>query len=218
MLVCLRHKHIVKLLDPKGLGYTSLSSSAKYQYLLGYMQSYIWTENFEILEQLKKLRLRNRNIYRDSLLHEIKSKRILAVHVRLGDYLVNPQFGQLNQDYYQRAVKVGLDQFEYDCIWVFSNDMLNAKSLLKFLDQSSLGVNWVDDSNLSAPEIMSLLSSCHAIVLANSSFGWWSARLSQNSAKFISAPNPWFAEIDPPRLLTPKNWVHIDSLYGNTGT
>lgn len=217
LILCLRSRRLVKLLDPKGLGYTSLTSSAKHQYLLGYVQSYIWTENSEIFEQVKNIHLRNRNIQLNSLLAEMNSKEILAVHIRLGDYLANPRFGQLNQDYYQRAIKKGLDKKEYGCIWVFSNDMHKAKSLLKFLDKTSLEINWVDDSNLSAPDLMLLLSSCHGIVLANSSFGWWSARLSQNSANFISAPNPWFAELESPRLLTPRNWVHVDSLYGNTG-
>jgi hypothetical protein len=151
-------------------------------------------------------------------MHEMDSKEILAVHVRLGDYLANPRFGQLNQDYYQQAIQKGLDRNEYDCIWVFSNDMEKAKSLLKFLDKTSMEIKWVDDSNLSAPELMLLLSSCHGIVLANSSFGWWSARLSQNSSNFISTPNPWFAELESPRLLTPRNWVQVDSLYGNTET
>jgi hypothetical protein len=96
--------------------------------------------------------------------------------------------------------------------------MDKAISLLKFLDKTSMQINWVDDSNLSAPDLMLLLSSCDGIVLANSSFGWWSARLGQNSANFIAAPNPWFAKLDSPRLLTPTDWVRIDSLYGNTGT
>ena len=218
LILSLRNKRLIKLLDPKGLGYSDLSSSGKYHYLLGYMQSYIWTENSDVLEQIKNMQLRNRNIDLDSLLHDVKSNKILAVHVRLGDYLVNPQFGQLSQDYYRRSIKIGLDRNEYDSIWVFSNDMLRAKSLLKFLNECSLEVNWVDDFNFSTPELLSLLSSCHGIVLANSSFGWWSARVGENSTKFVSAPNPWFADIDSPRLLIPQNWVQVNSLYGNSQT
>ncbi len=218
LILSLRNKRPIKLLDPKGLGYSDLSSSSNHQYLIGYMQSYIWTENSDVLNQIKEMQLRNRNTGLESLLYDMKSKKILAVHVRLGDYLVNPKFGQLNQEYYRRSIKMGLDRKEYDCIWVFSNDMVRAKSLLNFLNECSLEVNWVDDSNFSAPELLSLLSSCNGIVLANSSFGWWSARISRNSTKFISAPNPWFAEIDSPRLLIPQSWVLVDSLYRNSDT
>lgn len=215
LLLCLRHRHGVEVLVPNGLGYSNLSSPASHQYLLGYMQSYIWTENSEVLEQLKNMRLRKRNFELDSHLREVGSKRVLAVHVRLGDYLLNPQFGQLNQDFYQRAIQAGLDTNEFDCIWVFSDDMPKAKALLKFLGAGNLEVNWVNDSKFSAPEIMKLISSCLGIVLANSSFGWWGARLNGDSTRFVSIPDPWFAEIDSPRLLVPNNWVHIDALYGN---
>jgi hypothetical protein len=212
----LRFKQRVKLANPLGLGYSNLSSSAKNSYLIGYMQSYVWTENSEVLEKLKQMNLKSQSASFDKFWHEVQSKKILAVHVRLGDYQLNPKFGRLNENYYARAIQAGFDRNQYDCIWVFSNDILGAKYVLKFLEQSSLEIHWVDDSDLSAPEVISLLKSCHGIVIANSSFGWWGARLNHSSSKFIAAPDPWFSEIDAPRLLIPPNWTLIDSMFGNS--
>lgn len=218
LLLCLRHRHRVEVLVPDGLGYSDLSTPARQQYLLGYLQSYIWTENSGVLELLKSMRLRKRNFELDSYLREVATERVLAVHVRLGDYLSNPQFGQLNEDYYQRAIQAGLNRKEFDRIWVFSDDMPKAKILLGFLGAGNLEINWVNDAKLSAPEIMKLISSCAGIVLANSSFGWWGARLSGNLTRFISIPDPWFGEIDSPRLLVPNSWVRTDAFYGNSRT
>jgi len=211
----MRNRKFIKVIGPNGLGYSDIASPYKHLYLLGYMQSYVWSENIEVREKLGKMRLRRRNFHLDSIVGELKSKKVMGVHVRLGDYLANPQFGQLSEDYYRRAVQKGLDNYEVDSIWVFSNDLLKARAQLKFLEEIGLEINWVDDSQLSSAELILLIANCAGLVLANSSFGWWGARLSPNAVKFAVAPTPWFAEIESPRLLTPSTWVQVDSFYGN---
>ena len=79
-------------------------------------------------------------------------------------------------------------------------------------------VKWVNDSELSPPEVITALSNCSGLTLANSSFGWWGARLNPNESQFVSAPNPWFADIESPRLLISKDWIRIDALFSKTET
>lgn len=212
-LLSIRNRNVTKVLAPRGLGYSDLSSSVKHLYLVGYAQSYIWSENSEVCSQLAKMRLRKSSKFLDSMISKLESAKVLGVHVRLGDYLRNPQFGQLSENYYRQAIQQGLEVHKFESIWVFSNDMSEARLQLKFLDELGLDITWVDDSNLSAPELMMAISRCSGLVLANSTFGWWSARLSENSTQYVSIPNPWFANIDSPRLLSPENWNQNESFF-----
>ena len=215
-LLSIRNRNVTKVLAPRGLGYSELSSPAKHLYLAGYSQSYVWSENSEVYSQLKKMHLRKSSIFLDSMITKLESTKVLGVHVRLGDYLGNPQFGQLNESYYRLAIEQALNAHEFESIWVFSNDIHEARMQMKFLDDSSLNITWVDDSKLSPPELMMAISRCSGFVLANSTFGWWSARLSENSTQFVSTPEPWFANIDSPRLLSPENWKRNESFFGKS--
>ena len=51
--------------------------------------------------------------------------------------------------------------------------------------------------------------SCSNFILANSSFSWWAAYLSNNVNKLVVAPAKWFnVNIDTSDLI-PKEWIRI---------
>ena len=216
--IWMRLKNFAKTVIPVGLGYSDIASSRRHLYLLGYFQSYIWSENYEVRNQLLEMRLRQRSILLEEIVQEIGSKKVLGVHVRLGDYLDNPQFGQLSSDYYRKAIQYGLETAKFEALWIFSNNIIEARAKLKFLDDFGMEVKWVNDSELSPPEVITALSNCSGLTLANSSFGWWGARLNPNESQFVSAPNPWFADIESTRLLISKDWIRIDALFSKTET
>lgn len=218
LFLWMKHKNFAKVVTPAGLGYSDIASSRRHLYLLGYFQSYIWSENYEVRNQLLEMRLRRRSVLLEEILLEICSKKVLGVHVRLGDYADNPQFGQLSSDYYRKAIQYGLENAKFEALWIFSNNIIEARSKLKFLDDYGMEIKWVNDSELSSPEVITALSNCSGLTLANSSFGWWGARLSPNESQFVSTPNPWFADIDSPRLLIPEDWNRIDALFSKSET
>jgi glycosyltransferase involved in cell wall biosynthesis len=218
LILCIKYKSFAKVVAPMGLGYSNIASPRQHLYLLGYFQSYIWSENFEVRNQLWNMRLQRRSIPLDEMLQEINSKKVLGVHVRLGDYLNNPQFGQLTPDYYRKAIQQALGAAKFEELWIFSNNMVEARSKLKFLNDFGMEVKWVNDSELSSSEVMTVLSNCSGLILSNSSFGWWGARLSQIESQLVLAPKPWFEDIESPRLLIPDNWIQIDALYGKSET
>jgi glycosyltransferase involved in cell wall biosynthesis len=218
LILWMKFKIFTKVIAPMGLGYSNIASPRKHLYLLGYFQSYIWSENFEVRDQLRNMRLQRRSIPLDEMLQEINSKKVLAVHVRLGDYLNNPQFGQLTSDYYRKAIQQALGVAKFEKLWIFSNNMVEARSKLNFLNDFGMEVKWVNDSELTSPEVMTVLSNCSGLILANSSFGWWGARLTPVESQFVFAPKPWFENIQSPRLLIPDNWIQIDALFGKSET
>jgi hypothetical protein len=218
LILWIKYKTAAKVVVPTGLGYSDIASPRKHLCLLGYFQTYTWSENLEVRNQLSNMRLQRRSIPLDEMLQEINSKKILAVHVRLGDYLNNPQFGQLTSDYYRRAIQQALGAAKFEKLWIFSNNIVEARSKLTFLIDFGMEVKWVNDSELSPPEVMTVLSNCSGLILANSSFGWWGARLSPSESQFVFAPKPWFEDIESPRLLIPDNWIQLDALYGKSET
>ena len=218
LILWMKYKNFAKIVSPIGLGYSNIASSGRHLYLLGYFQSYIWSENFEVRNQLLNMRLQRRSILLDEMLQKINSKKTLAVHVRLGDYFYNPQFGQLTSDYYRQAIQHALGASNFEELWVFSNNIVEARSKLKFQDNFGIEVKWVNDSELSPPEVITALSNCSGLILANSSFGWWGARLSPIESQFVFAPKPWFANIESPRLLIPDNWIQIAASHGKRET
>jgi glycosyltransferase involved in cell wall biosynthesis len=218
LFLWMKYKTFTKVIAPMGLGYSNIASPRKHLYLLGYFQSYIWSENFEVRNQLRNMRLQRRSIPLDEMLQEINSNKVLAVHVRLGDYLNNPQFGQLTSDYYRKAIQQALGVAKFEKLWIFSNNMVEARSKLNFLNDFGMEVKWVNDSEFTPPEVMTVLSNCSGLILANSSFGWWGARVSSVESQFVFAPKPWFENIESPRLLIPDNWIQIDALFGKSET
>jgi len=125
----------------------------------------------------------------------------ISIHIRRTDYISNPNHTTLDLDYYKKA----LIEFDNDTIvLVFSDDpeWCNQQDLFsddRFLiaEQNS---NYVD---------MCLMTLCSGHIIANSSFSWWGAWLS-NSKKVV-APDGWFRgsnneNIDTSDII-PNEWV-----------
>ena len=202
-----------KLVHPitiPGVGYHKIQFSKLLSWfstplLIGYFQSYIWPElaknelcQLEVLVEgpnLKKLR------------NEARLKRPIVIHVRRGDYKLETTFGLLGEKYYREALKMIDFEFASHPIWIFSDDEKEARDIFKWLpDDRALFISDVDRD--SAASIMAMRLGC-AYVIANSTFSWWGAFLSEVDFPFVIAPDPWFIGQDEPLNLIPPNWIRI---------
>jgi hypothetical protein len=151
--------------------------------------------------------------YAGDLITQMNSKKILVVHIRLGDYKnsENSYIGVLSPEYYGSILKrPGFEQYQ---VFVFSDDISDARSQYgKFFPSNT---TWVDEDNiLDSLETMVVMSHGKAFAIANSTFSWWSAFLSQDS-EIIIAPSKWFKEKDDPEDLIPSNWQREVSQWAN---
>jgi hypothetical protein len=120
---------------------------------------------------------------------------MVGVHVRRGDYVNNNFYVDLTETpYYFDAMAL----FPKEKFLIFSDDIEWCERQKLFKGQEfSKGKTDVEDMNL--------LAGCKGIIMANSSFSWWSAYLS--SAKVI-APKEWFRDCVE-RTFIPDEWQRI---------
>lgn len=167
-------------------------------YLKGYWQSFRYFSN--VHREIGNELLVSAPL---SLLSEFTATRIdnvnsIAVHVRRGDYVSSisaaKMHGALSLNYYQNAINGLLAKISSPSFFVFSDDpewcRLNLsfkKSTVEFIAHNTGSDSWQD---------LILMSRCQHIIIANSSFSWWSAWLGDYRLglknRIVVAPQAWF--------------------------
>lgn len=121
---------------------------------------------------------------------------VVALHMRLGDYLNVPECHPVcSLEYYKEALKLIPADVQ---IILFSDDYGAANNIIKDLGRHVM----MYGSNNKFLD-MCLITKCEYHIIANSSFSWWGAWLT-NSKKTI-APKVWFG----PSPNVTKNWNDI---------
>lgn len=173
--------------------------------LIGYFQSSVWP--ISVKDKLNKLQLIHEGPNLIELRELANEMKPIIVHVRRGDYLYETSFGLLGQDYYQRAFQYIEQQFADNPIWVFSDDVEEARKTLNWLPPSRL--KFIPDvDGESAASLTAMRYGC-AYVIANSTFSWWGAFLSETENPIVVAPNPWFIGQKDPDALIPSKWIKV---------
>lgn len=140
----------------------------------------------------------------DRLCDSFKDYTLISVHVRHGDYLNLQDYHPiLSKEYYSEAIShINVPNPLY---LVFSDDINWCKQNLNF------GPVKYEDELVDSPiKVLCLMTKCKYHIIANSSFSWWGAWLS-NSVKVIR-PKIWFG----PNLshlqindLCPNHWILV---------
>lgn len=109
---------------------------------------------------------------------------VIAMHIRRGDKVDNPRYKILTKEYYYNALKL-LPEKD---IYIFSDDILWCKKHFP-------GYTYVD---LEVLDCFHLMRSCRYKVIANSTFSWWCAYLSNHTEVIVpdywrkkNAPSKW---------------------------
>jgi hypothetical protein len=181
-------------------------SSDRDEIIIGYFQTYkVASEIQGKKEQLFRLLGNEEYLKYESL---AQAERPLLVHVRLGDYELEDDFGVLNTEYYRAAIEFAWRTEKFGKIWLFSDQPEDAMQRIpsEFRDRTRL----VEDHNLDSAETLQIMSLCQGYVIANSSFSWWGAFLSECKDPLVVTPKPWFTGLPEPTDLIPLNWNRFD--------
>jgi hypothetical protein len=130
----------------------------------------------------------------------------ISLHVRRTDYLTNSDnHPPCSLEYYQQA----LEHFdESRNVIVFSDEPKWCKEQKLFSGDRFL-ISENDDNRVD----LCLMTLCNDFIIANSSFSWWGAWLSQNKNKKVIAPAQWFGtgytKDHDTKDLIPDGWTKI---------
>lgn len=144
-------------------------------------------------------------------LNRAREEKPIMVHVRRGDYRsLAATYGNLDSKYYLEGVDAICAVLGQRPVWVFSDDPDQVQlELGGELPKSAVFISQPRDS--SAAEAMMLMAQSSALVISNSTFSWWAAKLGDR--KRVIAPNPWFVAQNEPTDLIPPSWERIDSVW-----
>lgn len=195
----------IKFIDE--VGYQDLGEISRNSIFLGYFQSYKYLNSKDIKNELMKLHTPEfreaQEFYKE--LREISNP--LVVHIRLGDYLQESNFGVASREYYKVAIERAFETGLYDSIWLFSDEPDRAFEMIPEEFESQVrSVGEAQDSSAATLEIMRLGK---GFVIGNSTFSWWGAMLSRTPNPKVFAPTPWFQGMPEPRDLIPPHWERI---------
>ncbi len=185
------------LLRQEGYGFDGRVFEVGNGYFEGYWQSpkYFQTVN-EILR--KEIQLEPQGYFEETY-HLLKAdSNSCFIHLRFGDYLGEEEDygGICTEEYYEKAVEYIAQKIKDVSFYVFSDDMKSAKKYLSNVFKCNTKVIYMDEFNISDGEDTTyrdlvLMSMCRNAIIANSSFSWWGAWLSENINKIVIAPAKW---------------------------
>ena len=200
-----RIKKRITIISPSEIGYEYIATNSRFTYLHGYFQTFRFASDHRVKEKLTSLSVTNVSIIRYKEL--AAQEKPLIIHIRLSDYLQEYNFGVLSADYYKRAISLMLSKFKFEYIWVFSDEIDQAKIYMppEYISMC----RWIDDKGDSAAETLEKMRLGTGYIIGNSSFSWWGAFLSHNENTAVIAPEPWFIGIKNPIDLLPPNWIRI---------
>ena len=145
-------------------------------------------------------------------LKKITSGVSVSVHVRRGDYVLDPKasrvHGTCSVEYYRAAAaEIAGRISDTPTFFVFSDDPRWVRENLHLPFPTQYMSHNDDHHNY---EDLRLMAACSHHIIANSSFSWWGAWLGGNPDRIVIAPKTWFN--DPSRSdrsLVPAEWVRL---------
>lgn len=195
----------------RGIGFDpSLNPHQAPSVSVGYVQSYRYTNSRSMMQILGGPTPANSCSWFQQMKAIASNTRVLAVHLRIGDYKYHPAIGIPDSQYYQEAIELAMSVVYPDEVWAFTDDPEPATRILSDL-RVGIPVRRLDPPpNCSHPAtVLSVMSLAQGFVLTNSTFGYWAARLSNAEPENVFVPDPWFPEAAPFRDFIPPLWTKI---------
>jgi hypothetical protein len=163
--------------------------------IFGYFQSEKYFKDYRN-DLLKEFAFKKHIFEKATTVRSVTKDPVISAHLRLGDYknLVG-KHPIMQKEYYLQA----LDMLPKDLLIIgFSDEPEEASKVFDSLGRKYF-ITEPDDQYTD----MCTMTLCNYHVIANSSYSWWGAWLSDS--KKVIAPYNWFGEDD----VMPQNWSDI---------
>lgn len=139
---------------------------------------------------------------------EIFRKETIAISIRRGDFITNPNFYFLPMAFYFGALQQYFPNYEQYNVLFFSDDLNYCNRHIRHFP------NFYFAKGLNGIEQLCLMSKCDHFIISNSSFSWWGAMLGEkNASRIIRSPYQLTGELSK-RFDTkdyyPERWLAFD--------
>ena len=205
LLASLKYQQFTSVFVSPEVGFTRWNPTVLNQLCLGYFQTYKFAQHPDVIQKL--LNMKPIDFEAEILKYEALSKIEvpLLVHIRLGDYKSEPQFGLISPSYYLSAIREHMREGKYKKIWVFSDEISEFE---RYVPPEFLGfVRLIPNVGTNTASLLEVMRMCEGYVIANSTLSWWAAFLSHNQDSKVCYPIPWFAALPEPLDLFPTKWI-----------
>jgi len=179
----------------------------KFIIITGYWQNFAyWNDDFNYKLKSEGHKFRE-------LLSQIESINPVIFHYRLGKFKDSWEhsWGALSPKFLINALTVlNPNNISSKIIWVFSNDLLEAKKLIGATDTSPYKILYIDDSALRPSELMLLFSKAKFLVCSNSTFSIVAAKI--GNIKDVMVPSE-LSKNGNSSLELPLEWDKVTSVW-----
>ena len=162
-------------------------------YLDGYWQSEKYFQDIKNIIKNDFLFVTKPSEKNQVITKKIAACNSVSIHVRRGDYILNPETKQIHhvcdEKYYKTAISMIFDIINEPEFFLFSDDLEWAKKNIQ-VDAPIMFIS--HNLGKQSFEDMRLMSYCKNHIIANSSFSWWGAWLAENDEQCVIAPDRWF--------------------------
>lgn len=147
---------------------------AEGQTFSGYFQDWFYADFINEHSSNFNFKLKNPSSIYNDLVKALDQSKPIFVHVRIGDYLHFPNiYSILPEHYFLESLK-HLDLKENDKVWLFVEDLVQAKNF--YPELVNIADKIIDNkSGLSDLESFSLLCNGTKLIASNSTFSMWAA-------------------------------------------
>jgi hypothetical protein len=179
----------------------------KFIIISGFWQSFAyWNNNFDY-------KLKTEGIQFKELLSEVESINPIIFHYRLGKFNAGWEhsWGALSPKYLNDALSIlNPDDLNLKTVWIFSNDLLEAKNLIGSIEISLYKIVFIDDLALEPSELMLLFSKAKVLICTNSTFSIVAAKI--GSVKSVIVPSE-LSKDGKVSLELPIEWKKVASVW-----
>jgi hypothetical protein len=185
-------------------------SLGSHAYLDGYWQSEEYFKNIRniLVDEFRPTYALERETSNYIALVQVPDS--VSVHVRRGDYVslehANKFHGVLGIDYYTEAMNLMKRKAGNCHFFIFSDDTTWCRQNFGRFEDVTIVEN---PSKFSSSDLM-LMKRCNHHIIANSSYSWWGAWLSESGGSITIAPSKWLNATDVSiEKFYCKNWIRI---------
>jgi hypothetical protein len=150
---------------------------------MGYFFGYSFVKNE--VSRIKKSFNPSIQLYINNKYPELKTKRVLGIHLRLGVNTDNNPALQIEPNFYSNIIDI--EKNNTDIIYVVSDNINRSREFMEKVNSQGKELKFIEDEPMFVD--LFILSECKSLIIAPSTLSAWSAYM--NDHKNIYVPHIW---------------------------